>query len=55
MKHSKEITYSAGVNMCGYMPDCEPYETIDFDQAKRYIIECVKNEEDDQETEEEAQ
>lgn len=47
--------YVAGTNMAGYMPDNEPVECETFDEAKRYIIEVLKHEEECQETEEESE
>lgn len=38
--------FIAGCNMPGYMPDSEPVEFETFDDAKRYIIGMVKNEEE---------
>lgn len=49
------VRYIAGWNMPGYMPDGEPAEFDDVDDAKRYIIEAIKRAEDEAETEEKAE
>ena len=33
-----ETTYLIGRNMCGYMPDSEPYELESFEAAKKALI-----------------
>lgn len=38
--------YSAGTNMPGYMPDSDPAMFLDFDDAKQYIIDQIKKDED---------
>lgn len=35
--------YIAGHNMCGYLPDSEPYECDTFEQAKGIVIETLQN------------
>lgn len=45
----------AGTNMPGYMPDSEPCEFETQDAAKRWIISCLKHDEDCVETEGEAE
>lgn len=35
--------FVAGFNLPGYMPDCEPCEFDDFDDAKQSIIESIKH------------
>ena len=47
--------FIAGTNMPGYMPDNLPEEFETQDEAKRYIIGCLKYEEQCVETEEEAE
>lgn len=47
--------FIAGTNMPGYMPDSLPAEFETQDEAKRYIIECLKFEEECVETEAEAE
>lgn len=49
------MSYFAGCNISGFMPDTEPQEYEDFDHAKRAIIQWIKWEEDCVETEEEAE
>lgn len=48
-------TYTAGCNVSGFMPDTEPQDYDDFDNAKRAVIQWIKWEEDCVETEEEAE
>jgi hypothetical protein len=43
--------YSAGTNTPGYMPDSDPAVFVDFDDAKQYIIDEIKRDEDDAEDE----
>lgn len=38
--------YIAGFNQPGYLPESEPEEFDDFDEAKRYIINEIKKSED---------
>lgn len=45
----------AGYNMPGYMPDNEPAVFEDFGSAKRYIIDELKRDEEQADTEEEAE
>ncbi len=47
--------FVAGWNMPGYMPDCEPVEFDDADDARQYIIDAIKLAEDQAETEEQAE
>lgn len=39
--------YTAGWNAPGYLPDSDPGEFDTFDDAKRYIIEELKRQEDE--------
>lgn len=47
--------FIAGCNTPGYLPDSEPAEFETQDEAKRYIISCLKFEEECVDTEEEAE
>lgn len=47
--------YVAGTNMPGFMPDNEPAEFATFDEAKRYIIGIIKNDEEQVDTEDAAE
>lgn len=50
------VTFIAGWNSCGYMPDSKPAEFSSFDDAKRSIIWDIKNLfEEEAQTEEEAE
>lgn len=47
--------YAAGWNMPGYMPDNPPAIFMDADEARVYLIDQIKCEEESAETEEEAE
>jgi hypothetical protein len=47
--------FVAGFNMPGYMPDSEPGEFESFEDAKQFIIDLVKAEEDSEEDESKAE
>ena len=51
----KQLTWIAGMNNPGHMPDSDPAEFDTQDEAKRYIISCLKHEEECVETEDEAE
>lgn len=37
------MKYSAGYNMPGYMPEMDPFETDDFDDAREFIVDELDN------------
>ena len=47
--------FTAGTNMPGHMPDTEPTEFDNLESAKRWLIECIKIEEECAGTEDEAE
>ena len=47
--------FLAGWNMPGYMPDNAPEPFATFDEAKRYIIDAIKREEEETDDEDEAE
>lgn len=47
--------FMAGCNMAGFMPDSEPAAFDDFDDAKRYVIGLMKDEEENTTSEEAAE
>ena len=55
LREQRTPRFVAGWNMPGYMPESEPAEFADADDAKSYIVESIKNAEDSAENEEHAE
>ena len=55
LREQRTARWVAGYNMAGYLPDTEPAEFDNAEDAKRYIIETVKRAEDETEDETEAE
>lgn len=55
LREQRTPRFVAGWNMPGYMPDSTPEEFGDADDAKRYILDQIKRDEDDADTEEKAE
>ena len=49
------MTYLAGMNVVGDNPESQPAEFSSFDEAKRFLINCIKAEESSAESEDEAE
>lgn len=55
LREQRTPRFVAGLNMPGYMPDSDPAEFDNAEDAKRYIIEEIKRSEEGAETEDEAE
>ena len=55
LREKRTVRWVAGYNMAGYLPDSEPAEFDNAEDAKQYIIDAVKRAEDETEDETEAE
>ena len=55
LREQRTARWAAGWNMPGYLPDSEPAEFDNAEDAKQYIIDAVKRAEDETEDETEAE
>ena len=55
LREKRTARWVAGCNMAGYLPDSEPAEFDNAEDAKQYIIDTIKRAEDETEDETEAE